>query len=147
MADNPDEWFDVVDERDLVQRAGGDLFLQKRSLSKDSSPGLWDSSASGHLDSGEDYHAAAHRELREELGVAVAALEPLGRLEAGPRTGMEFVRIYRAVHEGPFTLHPEEIETGRWIAPGPLREWLRRAPRDFAPCFHAVWRAAGGRLG
>ena len=36
-------------------------------MSKDSSPGLWDSSASGHLDCGEDYDACAVRELREEL--------------------------------------------------------------------------------
>jgi isopentenyldiphosphate isomerase len=170
MPDNPDEWFDVVDEQDrvtgrarrgevharglrhravhvLVQRPDGALFLQQRSLGKDSSPGLWDSSASGHLDSGEDYDAAAVRELREELGVDVEALERLGHLEAGPPTGMEFVRIYRARHAGPFRLHPEEITTGRWVTAQALRDWLGRAPGDFAPCFHAVWEAVGARFG
>ena len=52
----------------LVFNSRGRIFLQKRSLTKDTFPGAWDSSASGHLDSGEDYDACAVRELREELG-------------------------------------------------------------------------------
>src|SRR5579859_1142995 len=47
------------------------VFLQKRSMSKDRQPGLWDSSASGHLDTGETYDACAVRELREEIGLAL----------------------------------------------------------------------------
>ncbi len=39
----------------LVFNSKGELFLQKRSMKKDCSPGTWDSSVSGHLDSGEDY--------------------------------------------------------------------------------------------
>ena len=39
----------------LVFNSADELFIQKRSMSKDSNPGLWDSSAAGHLDSGEDY--------------------------------------------------------------------------------------------
>ena len=46
-----------------------ELLLQKRSAQKDSFPGLYDISAAGHLDPGEDFAAAARRELAEELGV------------------------------------------------------------------------------
>jgi len=49
----------------LVYNGKGEVFLQKRSMSKDRQPGLWDSSSSGHVDSGEDYDAAARRELGE----------------------------------------------------------------------------------
>ena len=75
-----EEIFDVVNEQDqvvgqkprsevhrlgLLHRAAhilvfncrGEVFLQKRSLTKDRQPGLWDSSASGHVDSGESYDA------------------------------------------------------------------------------------------
>ena len=38
----------------LVFNARGELFLQKRSMAKDCFPGAWDSSASGHLDCGDD---------------------------------------------------------------------------------------------
>jgi isopentenyldiphosphate isomerase len=169
MADNPDELFDVVDEADRVIRVArrgdvhangwrhravhilvfnraGEVFVQKRSLGKDSQPGKWDSSASGHLDSGEGYAAAAVRELREELGIACGAVAEIGALPAGPATGQEFVRIYRAAHEGPFTLHPHEIDDGRWITVAGLERWLADAPGDFAPCFRTVWAAVRSRF-
>ena len=92
-----EEIFDVVNDRDevigqaprrevhrtglkhravhvLVFNARGEIFLQKRSMSKDTFPGAWDSSASGHLDSGEAYDACAVRELREEIGLSLAVL-------------------------------------------------------------------------
>jgi len=84
----PEDIFDVVNERDevvdrkprsvvhrdgllhravhvLVFNSRGQIFLQKRSMKKDRQPGLWDSSASGHVDSGEDYDTTAVREVRE----------------------------------------------------------------------------------
>ena len=169
MADNPDELFDVVDEEDrvigvarrgevharklrhravhiLVQSPEGDIFLQKRSMQKDSQPGKWDSSASGHLDSGESYEVAAVRELGEELGIFNVGVEEIGSLPAGEVTGMEFVRIYRASHEGPFVLHPEEIEDGRWASVPELLEWIESRPQEFAPCFIAVWKAVEVRF-
>src|SRR6267154_5416763 len=56
----------------LVFNARGEVFLQKRSMTKDKSPGLWDSSASGHVDSGEDYDTCVVRELREEIGLSIS---------------------------------------------------------------------------
>ena len=45
----------------LVFNSQGELFLQKRSMSKDENPGLWDPSAAGHVNSGEDYATFAVR--------------------------------------------------------------------------------------
>ena len=45
----------------LVFNSAGELFLQKRSMTKDNDPGLWDSSCSGHVDAGETYDEAAVR--------------------------------------------------------------------------------------
>src|SRR5512137_1106823 len=53
----------------LVVNANGDMLLQKRSASKDIQPGKWDTSVGGHLEPGESYHAAAVREMQEELGL------------------------------------------------------------------------------
>ena len=164
MSDNPDEWFDIVDEDNrvigrerrgivhkrkllhravhvIVQRANGQIFLQKRSMGKDTNPGRWDSSSSGHLDSGEDYESAARRELQEELGIETDRIEEIGSLPASRETGYEFVRVYRTRHDGPFTLHPEEISGGKWVSIPRLQEWMKQAPEDFPRCFHAVWRA------
>ena len=162
-----EEIFDVVNERDevvgraprrevhrtglmhraihvFVFNARGEIFLQKRSMSKDSSPGLWDSSASGHLDSGEDYDACAVRELREEIGLMVSEPpERVFKVNACAETGQEFVWLYRGASEGPFTLHPEEIERGDWFSAERVTQWMKEHPQDFAPAFALLWRKFG----
>jgi isopentenyldiphosphate isomerase len=166
-----DEWFDVVDASDRVigrerrsevHRFGlrhravhvlvfdrfGRIFLQKRSASKDTAPGAWDSSASGHVDSGEDYDACAVRELREELGWTPAQPpEPVFAIEARPETGQEFVRVYRTEGEGPFRLHPEEIETGEWFEPDEVDARIAAEPGAFASSFRWIWAAWRRRSG
>jgi len=161
-----EEIFDVVNERDevidrkprrevhargllhravhvLVFNARGEVFLQKRSMSKDTSPGLWDSSASGHLDSGEDYDYCAVRELREEIGLVVERPpERFFRIAACVETGQEFVWVYRLKNEGPFTLHPGEIERGGWFATETVTAWVADMPGEFAPAFRLIWRMA-----
>ncbi len=124
----------------LVFNARGELFLQKRSMSKDTFPGAWDSSASGHLDSGETYDVCALRELREEIGLTLSApLEKLFKIDACPDTGQEFVWVYRCQSEGPFTLHPEEIERGGWFTPGEVTRWMSESPQDFATALILIW--------
>jgi isopentenyl-diphosphate delta-isomerase len=180
MSTTSDEWFDVVNARDevigretrrvvhatglwhravhvLVFDRAGRVFLQKRSMTKDTSPGLWDSSCSGHLDAGEDYDAAAVRELGEEIGVrgvAAGATETTEagavvrwfRLDACEETGWEFCWIYRLRHEGPFVLHPEEIETGEWFAPAEVSRRLAARPGDFCSSFTLIWKRGAGEL-
>ncbi|MEN8724141.1 MAG: NUDIX domain-containing protein, partial [Lentimonas sp.] len=91
-ATNAQELFDVVDAEDTVLRietrsvvhreklfhravhvfvfnTKGELYLQRRSMTKDTAPGKWVSSCSGHVDSGEEYDQAAPRELGEEIGL------------------------------------------------------------------------------
>src|SRR4249919_2115756 len=124
-----EEIFDVVNERDevignkprsevhrlgllhrathvLVFNSRGQVFLQKRSMKKDRQPGRWDSSASGHVDSGEEYDACAVREVREELGLQLSAVpQRLFKLVASLETDQEHVWVYRCTSEGPFTLN------------------------------------------
>lgn len=47
------------------------VLLQRRAESKENWPGLWDVSVAGHVGAGETPAAAAVREAREELGVAI----------------------------------------------------------------------------
>jgi len=138
-----------VHQRNLKHRAvhilvfsnSGKIFLQKRSSLKDRHPGVWDSSASGHLDAGEKYDVAAIRELKEELGFSPKTpLKPLFKLEASDATGQEFVWVYRCDSDGPFNLNKEEIEKGDWFSPAELDKWLEKRPQDFAPSFPIIWR-------
>ncbi len=169
MAQNPEEIFDVVNERDdvvgratrrevhaqgllhravhvLVFEGGGRLFLQKRSMKKDMSPGLWDSSCSGHLDAGEDYDAAATRELGEEIGVHGAKPVRWFRIEACAETAQEFCWVYWLRHDGPFVLHPEEIDSGEWLTPAQLSERIATRSADYCSALKLIWSIAAKRL-
>jgi len=125
----------------FVFNAAGQLYLQKRSMMKDSAPGKWVSSCSGHVDSGEDYDSAATRELFEELRLSEpAGFERVFKESACEQTGQEFVWVYHCRAEGPFTLDPEESSEGRWITFDELDEWIQLHPRDFAWSFIHLWQ-------
>lgn len=120
----------------LLFDPAGRLYLQKRSAAKDTYPGKWTSSASGHVDPGESYAQCAARELAEELGLE-AELRPLGRLPAGPRTENEFVEIFTGVSAEPPRPNPQEIETGRFFTPAQALE-LAADPTRACPSLGAV---------
>jgi 16S rRNA (adenine1518-N6/adenine1519-N6)-dimethyltransferase len=128
----------------LVFNHLGELFLQKRSRRKDRHPCLWDSSAAGHVDAGEDYDLAAARELREELGVA-AELTRVAKLPASEKTGQEFIWLYQARHDGPFKLARSEIEYGEFFPTDIVSDWVKARPGDLAPGFLECWQAFSQR--
>jgi len=109
---NPDLLHAVVHV--IVTNARGELFLQKRSMSKDIAPGLWDTSVGGHIAPGESAMAAALREMREELGVAPGELTPTHQYAIRTRRESEFVHSFATQHEGPFDVDREEISDARF---------------------------------
>jgi isopentenyldiphosphate isomerase len=54
----------------IAEDEAGKVLLQKRGPNVVTYPGRWDFSAAGHVDAGEDYDAAAYREMEEELGLS-----------------------------------------------------------------------------
>ena len=129
----------------LVFNEAGDLFLQKRSMSKDNNPGQWDSSAAGHVDSGEEYDTCAVREIEEELGFSVSGpLEPLFRLPPTPATGMEHCRVFRCTHPGPFVLQASEIDEGRWVSKTELDTRVADDDPVMTDVLKLIWRKYTG---
>lgn len=125
----------------LVFNSSAELYVQKRSLNKDTSPGLWDSSAAGHVGNGESYRAAAGRELYEELGLPLeTTLEPLFKLDANIITGFEFAWVYRCVATAILQPDPVEISEGRWSDLKQLEEWINCRPANFTTTFREIWR-------
>lgn len=158
------EWLDIVDVNDKVvgketravihkeghlhrsthivlNNSKGDVFVQLRSKNKDIGGGLWDTSAAGHVDSGEVYLQCAVRELQEELGVVVeqSDLEFIVQLQPEERTGFEFTQVFRVVSDQSIVLQVEEIEDGRWLTPLDLSRWMEQSPEQFTDVFKAIW--------
>lgn len=163
------EWLDIVDENDavigrerrgviherglmhrsaqvLVFRSNGDLLLQKRSRSKDEFPGLWDSSAAGHLDRGEDYRDCARRELEEELGITDAqGLEQLFKMPACADTGFEHCTVFRCHHDGPFRLQSDEVDEVHWISPTEMDRLVKNPDTPLTPAIRQIWQTVSTR--
>jgi len=158
---SPDELFDVCDAEDRVIgqarraevhahnmlhravhvwvfRFDGLLVTQRRSASKDQYPNSLTSSASGHLDSGEDYLAAAIRELGEELGLFDLELEFAVKLPASPETAYEHTVLYRVVTDAPLTPHAEEVAGLELYSPDELIQQLSQPGDNLSPPFRKL---------
>ena len=104
------------------------VLLQKRSLTKDSFPGCYDTSSAGHIPAGREPVESALRELAEELGVYAIPpqLVPLGHLRVSserefhgaPFKNNEYVYLFlceKSVDETTLHLQKEEIDEVRWF--------------------------------
>lgn len=162
------EIFDVVDENDEVVRQAtrkevhsqglihravhifvinrrGELLLQKRSRFKDAHPGVWDSSAAGHLDAGEGYEHAAVRELEEEMGITDVPVSRVAHLPPSEATGWEHVELFSARWDGTPRFPCAEVEAIVWMKPEEIDAWVSNHPECFASGFIECWNAARGR--
>ncbi|MBK1884326.1 ribosomal RNA small subunit methyltransferase A [Luteolibacter pohnpeiensis] len=159
------EIFDVVDENDQVTGQStraevhaqkrlhravhvfvfnkrGDLLLQQRSVLKDVHPGKWDSSVSGHLDSGESYEAAAVRELEEEMGISTEIQpENITKVSPSEATGWEHVHLFRTRYDGALKFPCAEVEAAMWFPIDEIAAWIESKPDDFATGFLECWKA------
>ncbi len=142
MAVNPDEILIVVDEdnnivgqesRRVVHKKSlwhrtahiwivdgkGNLLCHKRSLKKDSDPGMWDPRFGGHLGPNEDFEDAAIGETQEEIGLKLSTkqLRVLGIFRSDH--DKEFQGDFEIVWDGNLSdlkLEPDEIDEVKWFS-------------------------------
>ncbi|MEM7601646.1 MAG: 16S rRNA (adenine(1518)-N(6)/adenine(1519)-N(6))-dimethyltransferase RsmA [Verrucomicrobiota bacterium] len=142
----------VIHERKLLHRAvhvflqnkQGEIYLQLRSLLKDTHGGKWDSSASGHVDPGESYLECAEREMWEEVWVRPKGdIVRIARIEASEATDQEFIEVFLAEPKGKIRVHGKEVDSGRFFSVEQIEQWIEDRPQDFATgfitCFK-TWR-------
>ena len=127
----------------LVFNRAGDLFVHLRVPTKDVYPGHWDVAVGGVLATGESFDDGARREAAEELGVDVAVERLFPVRWADEHTIVHGV-AYRAVHDGPFRLQPEEVVRGDFLPLDMAEERARWEP--FCPDGLAVLREYRARL-
>ncbi|MFA6917876.1 MAG: NUDIX domain-containing protein [Candidatus Gracilibacteria bacterium] len=160
------EYFDILDEngkqtgktklRAEVHRDGDwhksvdiwiinpkdEVLIQKRSAQKESYPGLWEVSCSGHVNSGESSLDSAIRELMEELGVSVPK-EKLQFLFEDKETNItnngtfinnEFKEVYLLeldLEIEDYHVQKEEVETVKYINSTELENSIKQNPKEF----------------
>lgn len=117
----------------VVRTSDDGIVVHRRAGWKDVYPGRWDLCFGGVLNAGEDWDAAAARELAEEAGIA-AELRPVhaGTFDDGSLAVVG--RVYEAVHDGPYPCPDGEVTEVRVVA----RDDLGRFLDDHAHCPDSV---------
>jgi len=128
----------------LIFNSKGEIFLQKRSKSKDVCPGCWDGGVAGHVEIGEEFSETAIRELREEIG-AEANLERIrdthlqkNEYKKWEIKDYEFVVTFRCVYDGPIKVDQSEIGEAGFFSVQDVEKQMNEGT-EFTPWFLDEW--------
>jgi isopentenyldiphosphate isomerase len=155
---SPDEWFPIVNEDGTeISRAlrsvchngkskllhpvvhmhlfnsKGELFLQKRAITKDLLPGYWDTSVGGHVSPGESPEEALKRETFEELGLIEFSYKFIRKYVWESAREKELVYSFTGSSEIYPLINRDEIDEGRFWLPEEIEESLDKS--IFTPNF------------
>jgi isopentenyldiphosphate isomerase len=95
----------------LVFNARGELYVQKRTLTKDVFPGYYDPATGGVVLAGESYEQGAIRELEEEMGIRDVPLTWLFDFYFADEHTRVWGGAFSCVYDGTITLQEEEVES------------------------------------
>ncbi len=114
----------------VVRSRAGEVLVHRRSDRKDLWPGRWDLCVGGVVTAGEDWVAAALRELAEEVGVEAdeADLRYLGECPYVDSDVDELARIWTVTHDGPFEFTDGEVVEARMVDLSELADMLAAEP-------------------
>ena len=112
----------------LVFNARGQLYVQKRTRTKDVFPGYYDPAAGGVVLAGEAYEQGALREVEEEMGVRGVPLTPLFRFYHQDARNRVWGAAFSCVYEGAVVLQAEEVESGAFMAVPDILDMARTEP-------------------
>jgi len=98
------------------------IYLQKRSLSKDLLPGYWDTAVGGHVDYGEYLEEALYREAEEELGLYDFNPIYIQSYIYESDIEKELVNVFAVVGDYHLTPDNEEVSEGKWWEIGEIEE-------------------------
>jgi 8-oxo-dGTP pyrophosphatase MutT (NUDIX family) len=100
----------------LVLNSVGQLFVQKRTTTKDIYPGCYDPAAGGVVLDGETYDQGAYRELEEEMGICGVLLEQQFDFFFEEENLRVWGRVFSCIYDGPLNLQVEEVQSGSFMS-------------------------------
>ncbi|MBI3247165.1 MAG: NUDIX hydrolase YfcD [Deltaproteobacteria bacterium] len=95
----------------LVFSSQSQLYVQKRTMTKDVFPGYHDPATGGVVLSGESYEQSAVRELAEEMGIREVPLTWLFDFYFSDPCTRVWGGVFSCTYDGPLILQEEEVES------------------------------------
>jgi isopentenyldiphosphate isomerase len=115
----------------LVRRSTGELYVHRRTATKDVYPGLYDVGVGGVPAASETYDEAALREMAEEVGVAGPVPTFLFMHRYDDRTDRCLTAVYEVEWDGEIRPQQDEIAWGGFMTKNQLDAML--AEHGFCP--------------
>jgi len=112
----------------LVFNSQDQLYVQKRTLTKDVFPGYYDPAAGGVVLAGEDYPQGALREVEEEMGVRGVPLTALFEFYHKDAHNRVWGAAFSCVYDGEIVLQEEEVESGFFMATAEILQLAETEP-------------------
>ena len=114
----------------------GELLIQQRAKTKYHSAGLWANTCCSHPRPGEDTEEAAHRRLKEELGIDTALKKEMEfvykvKFDNG-LTENEYLHVLTGKADVAPIPNPHEVEDWKWVSIDNLRKDIKENPGKYA---------------
>jgi len=117
----------------------GELLLQKRASSKYHSAGLWTNTCCSHPYPGEETIAAAHRRLKEEMGMDTLLIHKTSFIYKtefdNGLTEHEFDHVFVGNYNESPILDEDEAEDYRWVSLSDVKKEIQNSPQNFTSWF------------
>lgn len=138
-------------ERGLLHRAlsvfifnsAGQLLIQQRAAHKYHSAGLWTNTCCSHPAPGEEALAAAHRRLKEEMGMEAPLSFAFTFLYRAPfENGLvehELDHVFIGHSEETPIINPDEVASYRWISLTEIESAMHTQPQTYTAWFKLIY--------
>lgn len=130
----------------FIFNSNGELLLQQRAHDKYHSAGKWTNTCCSHPRQGEETIAAAHRRLKEEMGMECDLSFQFSFVyQADVMEGIienEYDHVFFGTNDQPPVINPEEVAAYRYVNMTDLSDAIRNSPDEYTAwlkiCFDKV---------
>jgi isopentenyl-diphosphate delta-isomerase len=127
----------------FIFNSKGEMLLQRRSMTKYHSAGLWTNACCSHPRPGEDTCQAAMRRLTEELGFSTELKKVFDFTYRSTYdnglTEHEFDHVFVGYYDQHIHANPEEVSEYKFLSPEAVRTDLASHPGSYTSWFHLAF--------
>lgn len=127
----------------ILFNSQGEMLIQQRAFTKYHWAGIWSNTVCSHPRDKESYRDAAHRRIREELGIDTELKEAFhfiykAKDENSGLTEHEFDTVFTGTYEGECALNKDEVEAVNWISIPDLMKDIAADPEKYSFWFKII---------